>query len=71
MFNIISKELNVNDNICESLEKYFKYLNKYGKQYAKEFDSKYDDYRDIDQKEKEKYVNKKLNMLSIHKELSK
>ena len=29
------------------------------------------DYRDIDQKEKEKYVNKKLNMLSIHEELSK
>ena len=71
VFNIISKELNVNGNICEILEKYFKFLNKCEKQYAKEFDSKYDDYRDIDQKEKEKYVNKKLNMLSIHKELSK
>ena len=33
--------------------------------------TKYDDYRDIDQKEKEKDVNRKLNMLSIHKELSK
>ena len=71
VFNIISKELNVNGNICEILEKYFKFLNKYEKQYAKEFSSKYDDYRDIDQKEKEKFVNKKLNMLSIHKELSK
>ena len=71
VFNIISKELNVNGNICEILEKYFKFLNKYEKQYAKEFDSKYDDYRDIDQKEKEKYVNKKLTMLSIHQELSK
>ena len=71
MFNIISKELNVNGNICDILEKYFEFLNKYEKQYAKEFDSKYDDYRDIDQKEKEKFVNKKLNMLSIHKELSK
>ena len=46
-------------------------MNKYEEQYAKEFDSNYDDYRDIDQKETEKYVNKKLNMLSIHKELSK
>ena len=71
VFNIISKELNVNGNICEILEKYFEFLNKYEKQYAKEFDSKYEDYRDIDQKEKAIYVNRKLNMLSIHKELSK
>ena len=71
VFNIVSKELNVNGNICEILEKYFEFLNKYEKQYAKEFDSKYNDYRDIDQKEKEKYVNRKLNMLPIHKELSK
>ena len=70
LFNIISKELNVNGNICDLLERYFEFLNKYEKQYAKEFDSKYDDYRDIDQKEKEKYVNRKLNMLPIHKELS-
>ena len=71
VFNIISKGLNVNGNIYEISEKYFELLNKYEKQYAKEFDSKYDDYRNIDQKEKEKYVNQKLNMLSIHKELSK
>ena len=71
VFNIISKELNVNGNICEILEKYFEFLNNHEKQYSKEFDSKYDDYRNIDQREKEKYVNRKLNMLSIHKELSK
>ena len=68
VFNIISKELNVDGNVCDILEKYFEFLNKHEKEYAKEFDSKYDDYRDIDKK---KYVNKKLNMLSIHKELSK
>ena len=71
MFNIISKELNVNGNICEILEQFFKFLNKHEKQYSKEFDSKYDDYRDISQKEKEKNVNKKLNMLPFHQELSK
>ena len=71
VFNFFSKELNVNGNICNLLEKYFQFLNKYEKQYTKEFDSKYDDYRDINQKEKEKYVNKKLNMLPIHKALSK
>ena len=71
VFYIFSKELNVNGNICEILEKYFEFLNNYEKQYSKEFDSKYDDYRNIDQKEKEKYVNRKLNKLSIHKEMSK
>ena len=71
VFNIISKELNVNGNICDLLEKYFKFLNKYEKQYGKEFDSRSDDYRDINEKEKEKYVNTKVNMLPIHKKLSK
>ena len=71
VFNIISKELNVNGNICEILEKFFKFLNKYEKQYAKEFNSKYDEYRDINEKEKTDFINKKLNMLTIHKELSK
>ena len=38
VLNNISKELDINGNICENLEKYFKFLNKYEKQYAKEFD---------------------------------
>ena len=73
VFNIISKELNVNDdsNEYEVLEKYFEFLKEHEKQYAEEFNSKYDDYRDINQKEKTNYINKKLNMLSVHKELSK
>ena len=71
VFNFISKDLNVEGNECDILEKYFEFLNKHEKQYEKDFDSKYDDYRDIDQKEREKCVNKKLNLLSIPKELSK
>ena len=74
VFNIISKESNVDnvgDNVCDILEKYFEFLNKHEKEYEKEFDSKYNDYRDINPKEKEKYVNEKLNKLPIHKELSK
>ena len=71
VFIIYSKELNVNGNICEILEKYFKFLNKYETQFAKEFDSKYDDYRDNNEKEKTDLINKKLNMLPIHEELSK
>ena len=71
VFNIISKELNVNGNICDLLEKYLKFLSKYEKQYGKEFDSRYDDYRDINEKEKTDYMNKKLYKLPIHKKLSK
>ena len=74
VFNIISKELNVDNvggNVCDILEKYFEFLNKHEKEYEKEFDSKYNDYRDINPKEKEKYVDEKLNKLPIHKELSK
>ena len=71
MFNIISNELNVDGNKCDILEKFFEFLSKNEKQYAKEFDSKYNDYKDINQKEKIDFINKKLNMLSIRKELSK
>ena len=71
VFNIISKKLIVNGNVCKILEKYFELSNKLEKRNAKEFDSKYDDYRGIDQKEKTDYNNKKLNKLPIYKQLSK
>ena len=41
VFIIISKELNVNGNICDILKKYSEFLNEFEKQNAKEFDSKY------------------------------
>ena len=44
VFNIILKEVNVNGNMCDLPEKYFKFLSKYEKKYANHFDSKYDDY---------------------------
>ena len=53
------------------MEKYFVFLNSYENLYAKEFDSNYVAYRDIDQKGKTDYINKKLNILSIHEQLSK
>ena len=40
VFYNFSKELNVNGNICEILEKFFEFLNKFEKQNAKQFDSK-------------------------------
>ena len=71
VFNVISKKINVNGNECKILEKYFELLIENEELCAKGFDSKYDDYRDTDQKEKTDYINKKLDMLPIHKELSK
>ena len=73
VFNIISKDLNVNDdsNDYEVLQKCFEFLKEHEKQYAKELDLEYDDYRDIKEKEKTNYINKNLNKLPIHKELSK
>ena len=69
--NTISKELKVDGHECEILETYFDFLNKFEKQYEKEIDSNYDEYCNIDQKEKTENINKKLNMLPIHKKLSK
>ena len=68
---MISKELNINSNICDFLERYFQFLNNCEKLYAKVFDSKFEDYRGIIQKEQTDYITNKLNMLTIHKQLSK
>ena len=38
VLNTISKEFNINGNLCDLLEKYFEILNKYEKLYSKEFD---------------------------------
>ena len=59
VFNIISKELNVDGNECEILEKYFEFLNEYQKQNVEDIDSKYDDYRDMNEEEKTDFINKK------------
>ena len=52
VFNIISKELNVDGNECDILEKYFEFSNENEKQYEREFDPKDNENGDIDQKEK-------------------
>ena len=73
VFNIISKELNVNgnDNVCEIINKYFKYTNEQRKILEDEYNSKFKDYRDIDVEEKTEHINKELNKLPIHKKLQK
>ena len=73
VFNIISKELNVNgnDNVYELIDKYFEYTNTQKKIIEDEYDSKFKDYGDIDVEERIEHINKELNKLPIHKKLQK
>ena len=73
VFNIISKELGINDNdnVCEIIDKYFEDTNKQRKIIKDEYDSKFKDYRDIDVEERTEHINKELNKLPIHKKLQK
>ena len=71
VFIVISEELNVNGNICESLHNYFEYTNKLRKKIENEYDSQFDDYRDNDQEGKTKFINKKLSKLKILEKLRK
>ena len=69
VFTFISKELNVNDKICQILDKYFEYTNKNRKIKENECDPHFDDYRDNDEEERNKHINKELNKLPIHRKL--
>ena len=74
VFNIISKELNINDNkdnVCEIIDKYFEYTNKQRKIIEDKYDLQFNDYRDIDEEERTENINKELNKLPIHKKLQK
>ena len=71
MFNVFSKELNFNGNICEILDKYFEYTNKQRKILEDDYDSHFNDYRDNDEEERTEHFNKELNKLPIHRKLQK
>ena len=73
VFNIISKELNVNgnDNVCEIVNKYFEHTNEQRKILEDEYDSQFKDYRDIDEEDRTENIKKELNKLPIHKKLQK
>ena len=71
VFNIISKELNIDDYVCEIIDKYFEYTNERRKIIEDEYDSNFEDYRDIDEEERTEHINKEPNNLPIHKKLQK
>ena len=66
---ILSKEFEFEEdaNIYEVIEEYLKYKKKYCDVYKKEYENQFNDYRDENEDEKEKYINKKLGDLRIHK----
>ena len=49
------------------IEAYMKYKNEHLKNIKEEYENKLKDYRDIDEEEMEKYINKKLGEFPIHK----
>ena len=71
VFNILSKDLDINGNICEILDEFFEFINKHRKMIETEYDSQFNDYRDINQDEKAKYVNDKLSNLRSFNKLKK
>ena len=73
VFNIISKELNVNDkdNVCEIINEYFEHTNKQRKIIEDEYDSQFNDYRNNVEEERTEHINKELSKLPILKKLQK
>ena len=71
VFNLISKDLNIIGDMSEILDKYFEYTNKQRKIIEHEYDLQFDDYRDNDEEERNKHINKELSKLAIHKKLQK
>ena len=71
VFNIMPQKLGVDGNICAILDKYVECTNKHRKILEDEDDSQYKDYKDIDQEERTKYINKTFSKLPIHEHLQK
>ena len=71
VFDINSKELNINGKIGEILDKYFEYTNKHRKIIENQYDSQFEDCRDINQEQRTKHINEELSKLAIHKKFKK
>ena len=69
--DILEKYLGKDQEISTLFSIYYRQINKVSEHYNKKYESRYVDYRRIDTKEQEKYVNEKLASLPISKELNK
>ena len=64
---IISRELNVEGNVYDTIEAYLSYKNKHFKITKEEYKNKFNDSRRIDEEEMEENINKKLGELPLHR----
>ena len=70
--NTIKKHLKIDDNeISNIIDKYLKYDNTKRDEYKPEFETNEKDYRKINKKELDDFIDKKLGKLEISKELQK
>ena len=69
--DILEKHLGEELELSTLLNKYFRQINKVKEFYVKKYESKFNDYRKLNTKDLDKYVNRKLASLSISKELNK
>ena len=53
------------------MKKYLKYKKKHYDNFEKEYESQFNEYRDEDEEDKKKYINKKLGDLTLHKLIQK
>ena len=58
VLKILSEELNVRGNVYDIIEAYMKYKNLHLKINKEEHESNFNDYRDIDEEEMKKYIEK-------------
>ena len=65
VLKILSEESNVNGNVYDIIEASIKYKNQHLKFIKKLYESKFNNYRDIDEEEKNSYINKKLSECPI------
>ena len=72
ILNIIKKHLKINDNdISNIIDKYLKYISTKRDGFKTEFENGEKDYRKINNKELDKFLERKLGELNISKELQK
>ena len=64
---ILSRELGVKGNIYDIIEENLRYKKKHYEIFEKEYESQFNDYRDENEEEKDRYNNKKLGELRLHK----
>ena len=72
ILNTIKKHLGIKDNeISNIVDDYLKYINDKREEYKLQFENGEKDYRKLNEKELEKFLDRKLGELEISKELQK